>query len=55
MKAGLNGKLISLSASKKKLETAYTSSLTAQWKALEKQANTPKRWQEIIKLGVEIN
>jgi hypothetical protein len=42
----------------KKLERAYTSSLTAPLKALEeKQANTPKRsrWQEIIKLRAEIN
>jgi hypothetical protein len=51
MKAMLRGKLISLSASKKKLERAYTSSLTEHQKALEqKEANTPKRsrWQEII-------
>jgi hypothetical protein len=44
MKAILRGKLIDLSASKKKLERAYTSSLTAHLKALEqKEANTPKR------------
>jgi hypothetical protein len=58
MKAVLRGKLIALSASKKKLERAYTSSLTAHLKALEqKEANTPKRrrWQEIIKLRAEIN
>jgi hypothetical protein len=51
-------KLIALSASKKKLERTYSSSLTAHLKALEqKEANTPKRsrWQEIIKLGAEIN
>jgi hypothetical protein len=45
----LRGKLIALSASKKILERAYTSSLTAHLKALEqKEANTPKRsrWQE---------
>ena len=43
MKAVLRGKLIALSASKKKLERAYTHSLTAQLKALEnKEANTPK-------------
>jgi hypothetical protein len=47
-----------LSTSKKKLERAYNCSLTEQLKALEqKEANTPKRnrWQEIIKLRVEIN
>jgi hypothetical protein len=51
-------KTIALSASKKKLENTYTSSLTAHLKALEqKEANTPKRsrWQEIIKLRAEIN
>jgi hypothetical protein len=37
MKAVLRGKLIVLSASKKKLERAYTSSLTAQLKALNKK------------------
>jgi hypothetical protein len=50
--------LLALSASKKKLERAYPSSLTAQLKALEqKEANTPKRsrQQEIIKLRAEIN
>jgi hypothetical protein len=58
MKAMLRGKLIALSASKKKLERAYTSSLTAHLKALEqKEANTSKRrrWQGIIKLRSEIN
>jgi hypothetical protein len=43
---------------KKKLERAYTSSLTAYLQALEqKKANSPKRssWQEIIKLRAEIN
>jgi hypothetical protein len=35
MKASLRGKLIALSASKKKLEREYTSSLTAHLKALE--------------------
>ena len=42
----------------KKLERAYTSSLTACLKALEqKEVNTPKRsrWQEITKLRTEIN
>jgi hypothetical protein len=54
----LRGKLIPLCASKKKLERAYTSSLTAYLKALEeKEANTPKRsrWQKIIKLNAKIN
>ena len=54
----LRGKLIALSASKKKLERAYTSSLTAHLKALEqKEANSLKRRrrQEIIKLKAEIN
>ena len=36
MKAVLRGKLIALSASKKKLERAHTSSLTTHLKALEK-------------------
>jgi hypothetical protein len=41
MKAVLRGKLIALSASKKKLERAHTSSLTAHLKALEQnEANT---------------
>jgi hypothetical protein len=35
MKAVLKGKLIALSTSRKKLESPYTSSLTAHWKALE--------------------
>jgi hypothetical protein len=58
MKAVLRGKLIAESASIKKLERTYTSSLTAHLKALEqKEANTPKRnrWQEIIKLRTEIS
>jgi hypothetical protein len=58
MKAVLRRKLIVLSASKKKLERAYTSSLTAQLEALElKEANSPKRsrLQEIIKLRAEID
>ena len=58
MKAVLRGKLIALSASKKRLERAQTNSLTAQLKSLEKkEANSPKRrrWQEIIKLRAEIN
>jgi superfamily II RNA helicase len=51
-------KPIVLSASKKKLERAYTRSLTAHMKALEqKEANTPKRskQQEIMELRAEIN
>ena len=58
MKAFLRGKFIALSASKKKLERAYTTSLTAHLKALEqKEANSPKRsrLQEIIKFRSEIN
>ena len=58
MKAFLRGKLIALSASKKKLERAYTNSLTTHLKALEqKEANSTKRrrQQEIIKLRGEIN
>jgi hypothetical protein len=58
MKAVLRGKLIALSASKKKLKRAYTSSLTWHLEALEwKETNSPKksRRQEIIKLRAEIN
>jgi hypothetical protein len=57
MKAVLRGKLIALTASKKKLERAYTSSLTANLEALElKEENSPKsRWREIIKPRAEIN
>ena len=58
MKSFITGKLIALSASKRKLERAYTGSLTAQLKALkQKEANSHKmsRLQEIIKLGAEIN
>jgi hypothetical protein len=57
-KAVVRGKLIALSTSKKKLERAYTSSLTAHLKALEQEeANTPKRsrQQEIMKLRAEIH
>jgi hypothetical protein len=44
MKAVLKGRFIALSASKKKLERAYPSSLTVHLKALEpKEANTPKK------------
>ena len=54
----MRGKLIALSASKKKLERAYIRTFTAQLKVLEqKEADTPKRsaWQEIIKLRAEID
>jgi hypothetical protein len=44
MKAVLRGKLIALSAPKKKLERTYTSSLITHLKALEqKEANSPKK------------
>jgi hypothetical protein len=58
MKAFLREKLIALSASKKNLERAYISSLTAHLKALkQKEANSPKRSRllEIIKLRAESN
>jgi hypothetical protein len=58
MKVVLRGKQIALSASKKKLERAYPSTLIAHLKALEqKEANIPKRnrQQEIIKLRAEIS
>jgi hypothetical protein len=58
MKAVVRGKCMALSSSKKKLERAYTSSLTSYLKALEqKDAYTPKRsrQQEIIKFRAEIN
>jgi hypothetical protein len=58
MKGFLKGKLIALSASKKKLERSHTISLTTHLKALEqREANSPKRsrQQEIIKLRGEIN
>ena len=58
MKALLRGKLIALSASKKKLERVHTSSLTTHLKALEqKEANSPKRSrrQEKIKLRGKIS
>jgi hypothetical protein len=57
LKAFLRGKLIALSASKKKLERKHSSSLTTHLKALEKNdANSPmmSRLQEIIKLSDEI-
>jgi hypothetical protein len=44
VKSVVRGKHIALSASKRKLKRAYTSSLTAHLKALQqKEANTPKR------------
>jgi hypothetical protein len=52
MKVVAGGKLIALSTSKKKLERAYTSSLTAHLKALkQKEVNTLKRSrrQETVK------
>jgi hypothetical protein len=58
MKGVLRGELIALSASKKKLERAYTSILIAHLKALEqKEANSPKRsiQQELMKHSTEIN
>jgi hypothetical protein len=58
VKALVRGKFIVLRASKKELERAYPSSLTVHMEALEqKEANTLKRsrWQEIVKLRVEIN
>jgi hypothetical protein len=68
MKAVLRGKLIALSTFKKKVERAYSSSLTAALKALkQKDANIyiyiyiyiyiPKRSrpQEIVKHKAEIN
>jgi hypothetical protein len=57
MKVVLRGKLIALRTTKKKLERAHTSSLTANLKYLEqREANSPKssRQQEIIKLKAEI-
>ena len=58
MKAQLRGKLTALSVSIKKLERAYTRSLTAHLKVLEqKETNILKRstHQEITKLRAEIN
>jgi hypothetical protein len=58
MKEVPRGKLIALSASKQKLEKAYTSSLTAHLKTLvRKEGNSPKgsREKKIIKLRAEIN
>ena len=58
MKAFLRGKLIALSASKKKLVRAYTSRLTEHLNVLEqKEANSTKRGrqQKIVKLRAEVN
>jgi hypothetical protein len=58
MKADLRVKFIALSAFKKTWERSHTSKLTAYLQALEQnEANTPNRsrWQEILKLRVEIN
>jgi hypothetical protein len=58
MKAVLRGKLIALSASKKKLVRAYTSRLTEHLNVLEqKEANSTKRGrqQKIVKLRAEVN
>jgi thiamine biosynthesis lipoprotein ApbE len=58
MKVLLRGKLIALSASKKKIERAHTSSLTTHLKALEKkEANSSNRsrLQEINHTQGEIN
>jgi hypothetical protein len=46
MKAVQKGKLIALSATKKKLERAYTSSLTAHLKALEQKKQIHPRGVE---------
>jgi hypothetical protein len=57
MKAVLRGKLIALSASKKELERANTSSLTAHLEALKRrEEKSPKgsKQQEIIKIRAEI-
>jgi hypothetical protein len=57
MKAVLRGKHMALSTFKKKLERAYTSTLTEHLRALEqKDSHSPKRsrLQEIIKLRTEI-
>jgi hypothetical protein len=43
MKAVLRGKLIALSASKKKLERAYTSSLAAHLEVLEEREQIQTR------------
>jgi hypothetical protein len=58
VKAGQREKLKALCASKKKLETAYTSSITAHLKLLkQKESNIFKRSRQkkIIKFMAEIN
>ena len=57
-KAVLRGKLIALRAAKKKLDRAYTSSLKAHLKALEKKGNKftkRSRGKGLTKLKAEIN
>ena len=49
MKAVLRGKLIVLSASKRKLERAYTSNLTAHLNALEQKEAIHPRGLEVRK------
>ena len=54
--SALRGKLIALSASKKKLERAYTSRLIAHLKSLEqKEAYTPKRSRQNSDRGIIFN
>ena len=54
MKAVLRGKPIALSAFKKKLERAYTSSLTAHLKVLEqKEADTPKSSRQELRVEID--
>jgi hypothetical protein len=58
MKTVLRGKFIALSALVKKLETSYSSNLTAHLRALEqKEADSPKRrrLQKIVKFRARIN
>jgi hypothetical protein len=58
MKVFLRSKIIALSTAKKKLERVYTSSLTADLKALEEKeakSNKRSRWQDIFKLRAENN
>jgi hypothetical protein len=50
MNSVVRKKLIAQSASEKKLERAYTNSLTAHLKALEQKEAKRRRQQEIIKL-----
>jgi hypothetical protein len=55
MKEGLRRKPITLGASKRKPETAYTSSFTAHLQAIkQKETNTPKRRRlQEIKSGLK--